>query len=47
MSWVTCLYPPIVFNRKIYDCIGAVESDYLEINQLIKGYEDDLLAQAL
>lgn len=47
MSWATYLYSPIVFNRKTYNCIGAVKSDYHEVNQLIKGYEDDLLALGL
>lgn len=44
MGWATYLYTPVIFNRKTYNHLGEVKSDLDEVNKLIKGYEDDLLA---
>lgn len=47
MGWQTDLFTNITFNRKTYNSLGEVESDFEETNNMIKHYEEDLRSLAL
>lgn len=47
MSWQTDLFTNITFNRKTYNSLGEVESDYDKVCNMIKHFEGDLRSLAL
>ena len=47
MGWQTDLFTSITYNRKTYNTLGEVESDYGDTCKMIKHFEEDLRSLAL
>jgi hypothetical protein len=47
MSWETRLVTTMSFNRKTYDCLGTVENDLEEVQDMIKYFKNKIISLAM